>query len=189
MYTCICPGMEQDSSPPTALAIAGSAFVAYGLLRKDALGIVAAIAGGGIAALALNPGRTRSVANARPILIEKTVTVTSPPVEAYNYWRKLENLPRFLNNLHSIDPSDGDRHTWSVRGRLGLPLRWQTEIRNDQPGRLVEWHSVPGSPIESMGMIRFKQKKGGRGTKIHVRFAYVPASGFSAAQLNALAAD
>ena len=164
--------------------VSGSALLMSGLLRKSPLGIVLAAVGGGIAAVGLNPDPTRSPETGEPTVVQKTVTVTKSPVEAYSYWRKLENLSSFIDGLHSVHSEDGQRHSWKVRGHLGLPVEWQTEITHDQPGHLLEWKSVEGSPIVSAGSVRFKRKQGGRGTKIHVRFSYVPASGFLAQAVN-----
>jgi uncharacterized membrane protein len=164
--------------------ISGSALMASGLLRKSPLGIALAALGGGIAAVGLNPDPTRSSETAEKTVVQKTVTVTKSPVEAYAYWRKLENLSTFIDGLSSIHSEDGQSHSWKVRSRMGLPVEWKTEITHDQPGHLLEWKSVEGSPIVSSGSVRFKRKQGGRGTKIHVQFSYVPASGFLAEAVN-----
>ncbi len=158
--------------------------MASGLLRKNPLGIALAALGGGIAAIGLNPERTRSAESGETSVVQKTVSVTKSPIEAYAYWRKLENLPSFIKGLHSVENAGENRHAWKVRGRLGIPVEWETEITNDQPGHLLEWRSVEGSPVVSSGSVRFKRKQGGRGTKIHVQFSYVPAAGFSGSSVN-----
>jgi uncharacterized membrane protein len=181
---CIGWVMENGSHSRAAYIIAGSALAAYGVLRGNPAGIIAAIAGGGLAAFAMAPERTRSMASAKPTVIQRTVTVTDQPIEAYTRWRNLENAPTFLNRLKSVEDLGGGRHSWAVRGKLGLPVTWETEIVNDQPGHLVEWRSVEGSPIKCSGLVRFTRKRGGRGTKVHIQVAYVPASGFSAEAFN-----
>lgn len=111
------------------------------------------------------------------------------PVDAYTLWRNLENFPRFFSRFQSVSHLGGNRHSWAVRGKLGVPVRWQTEIVNDQPGHILEWRSVEGSPIRSSAVIRFKRKKGDRGTKIHIHMVYYPATGFSGERFNEAVAD
>ena len=107
-----------------------------------------------------------------------------PPVEVYTLWRKIENIPGFLTRLEEVQDLGGNRHSWSVRGKLGIPVSWETEIVNDQPGRLIEWRSTENSPIQCAGTIRFTKKKSDRGTKVHLQMSYVPVTGFSADVFN-----
>jgi|SRR5450432_235548 uncharacterized membrane protein len=176
--------MENASRSRTGFVIAGSALVAHGFLRKDIAGWLTALAGGAIALFALSPERTRSSGDAKPTVIQRTVTVAKQPAEAYAQWRRLENFPQFVSRLSAVRDLGGNRHSWSVRGKLGVPVRWETEIVNDQPGRVLEWRSVEGSPIQCRGSVRFKKKKGDRGTKIHLQMTYIPARGFSAKAFN-----
>jgi uncharacterized membrane protein len=78
----------------------------------------------------------------------------------------------------------GNWHSWSIRGKLGLPVAWETELVTDLPGRIVSWRSVENSAIRSCGRIRFTKKKGGRGTKIHLEMTHVAADGFSGGAFN-----
>lgn len=181
---------RNDSRSRAGFVIAGSALVAHGLLKKDIAGWLTAAAGGALALFALSPDRTRSSQNSKATVIQRTVTVSKLPTEAYTLWRKLENFPRFISRLKDVRDLGDNRHSWAIRGRLGVPVRWETEIVNDQPGRLIEWRSVTGAPIQCRGSVRFKKKKGDRGTKIHLQMVYFPAIGFSAKEFNkAIASD
>ena len=140
--------------------------------------------GGTLVLSALKPDRTRSSETERPAAISRTITVPETAAEAYAHWRKLENLPALLTGAATVKSLGLHHHSWSVRGKLGLPVTWETKLINDQPARLMEWRSTPESPIRSSGSIRFTKKKGNRGTKIHLRMTYVPATGFSAEAFN-----
>lgn len=176
--------MESESQSRAALLIASSALVAHGVLKRDIPGALAAVIGGGLALCAFRPERTRSSSQAKPTFIRRTVTVMTSPLEAYSQWRKLENLPQFLSRPETVHDAGSKRHSWSVPGKLGLPVTWQTEIVTDQPGRIIEWRSSKDSPIQCAGTIRFTKKKHNRGTKVHLEMSYVPATGFSAKAFN-----
>jgi uncharacterized membrane protein len=112
-----------------------------------------------------------------PVRLERTLTIPNKsPEEVYEFWRNLENLPRLMEGLKSVTVLDGSRSHWVAKGPAGIPLEWDAEITNDRGGRVIEWHSLPGSTIEISGIVRFKRKQG-QGTKVHVRVEYVTPGG------------
>ncbi|MGB4398175.1 MAG: YgaP-like transmembrane domain, partial [Daejeonella sp.] len=53
----------------------------------------------------------------RPLNITETFMVDRPRAEVYAFWRKLENLPRFMKHLASVDEYDRVSSHW----RANLP--------------------------------------------------------------------
>ncbi|HWK50369.1 MAG TPA: SRPBCC family protein, partial [Steroidobacter sp.] len=67
---------------------------------------------------------------------------------------------------------DERRSEWSARMPGGVQLRWQAEIVEDQPGRLLSWRTIAGSEINHVGSVRFEPAPDGDGAQIRVEVYY-----------------
>jgi uncharacterized membrane protein len=106
-----------------------------------------------------------------------TATIDGTPGEVYRFWRRLENLPRFLSHLESVvNVSDRVSH-WVARAPAGAGVEWDAEIVDDQPGRRIGWRTLPGSPVTHEGMVSFEPAIGGRSTFLRLEMLYVPPAG------------
>jgi uncharacterized membrane protein len=115
------------------------------------------------------------------IRIEKTLTITRSPDEAYQFWRQLENLPRFMTHLESVQSLSGDRSYWTVKTPVGPPLTWEAQLTADRPGELIAWETLPKSAVQHKGRVRFTAAPAGRGTEVTVTLAYEPPGGAAGA--------
>lgn len=143
--------------------------------------IAAATAGVlGVAALDAYVGQrlTSSHSAAAPrIGVIHTATIDSPPGEVYRFWRRLENLPRFLSHLESVsNVSDRISH-WVASAPAGAGVEWDAEIVDDQPGRRIGWRTLPGSQVTHEGRVSFESAIGGRSTVLRIEMLYVPPAG------------
>lgn len=109
--------------------------------------------------------------------VVKTIAVNRTPGECYAYWRQLENLPRFLRQLESVEVLDEVRSRWVAKGPGGRTVEWEAEIVRDEPGALISWQSVEGSAVKTRGVVQFNPRPGGRGTLVHVALTYDPPGG------------
>ena len=95
----------------------------------------------------------------------------------YNFWRKLDNLPLFMNHLKSVDVLDDNRSHWILKLPADVAnVSWDAEIVMDVPGELIGWSSLPGSVIDNAGKIRFRNTFDG-GTLIDLVISYQPPAG------------
>lgn len=109
--------------------------------------------------------------------VTKTITVNRAADEVYRFWRNLENLPRFMSNLESVQVVDERRSRWAASGPAGKRFAWEAEITDDQPGSRISWCSVRGSDVHNHGTVRFETAPGGRGTVVTVELEYEPPAG------------
>lgn len=187
--------------------ILGGALVAFGISRKSLLGALLAAVGGemvfrGVSghcplygALDLttadidgDPVETRL--RKRGVKVDKCITINRTPSELYGYWRNFANLPHFMENLESVERLEGNRSRWTARGPAGRSATWEAEIVDDQPDRLIGWHSLPGAEVDSAGVVLFTPAPGGRGTEVHVVMRYaVPAGKLGATVARLLGHD
>ena len=111
------------------------------------------------------------------IEVRKTVTIARPPAEVYEFWRNLENLPRFMAHLDSVRVVDDRRSAWKAKGPIGSQYEWQAEITDDRPGERIAWRSLPPSDAFNSGVVKFMPAPRDQGTEVHVELRYAPPAG------------
>jgi uncharacterized membrane protein len=123
------------------------------------------------------PQDTReALAGPRGIHVKESVTIARPARELYDFWRSIENLPRFMSHLESVtDLGDGRSH-WVAKAPLGSRVEWDAEVINEVPDRVIGWRSLPGSTVTSAGSVTFEELPG-RGTRVRVHLQYDPPAG------------
>jgi len=177
-----------------ASVAAGAGLVLFGLRKRNAPGLALAAVGGLLLgrgasghshtyeALGLNTasngGDTRRVLRGRGgTLVDESVTVNRPAAELYAYWRKLDNLPKFMTHLESVEQTSETVSRWRARALAGKSVSWSAEIINDIPNQLIAWRSLDGSAVVSAGSVHFDDAGPGRGTRLRVRMQYSPPGG------------
>ena len=118
----------------------------------------------------------------RDVHVRKTYTINRQPDVVYGFWRKLENLPRFMKHLDAVELIGDRRSRWRAKGPAGFSVEWEAEIIDDRPNERIAWRSLEGSSVPNRGAVRFDPAPGSRGTELRVELFYeVP--GGRAAQL------
>lgn len=175
----------------------GGALVAYGLYglsRRSRTGAGIALAGlpllyrGATGYWPLSsfvPDDTRTaLGGSRGIHVRESVRIDKPVGEVYRFWRRLENLPRFMENLERVEELDGRRSHWTAVGPGGVPIHWDAEVINDIQDELIAWRSLPGADVVSAGSVQFDRVNDGESTQVTVHLQYEPPAGKAGAFLS-----
>ena len=109
------------------------------------------------------------------IRVEKSVIVNRTPEEVYAYWRKLENLPNFMEHLESVKEIDGTRSHWVAMAPAGRRVEWNADIVADEPNRRIAWKSIQGGDVDTTGQVLFEPE--GKETRLRVVLEYSPPAG------------
>jgi uncharacterized membrane protein len=170
---------------------AGAGLATIGLTRGRLSGLVLSGLGAALvwrgysgrcqcyAALGINTARENpavGVPAQHGVKIEKSLHIDRSPEELYQFWRRLENLPRIMSHVDRVDPLDSQRSHWVAKGPLGAPVEWDAEIHNERENELIAWRSIPGGTIDTAGSVHFKRAPNG-GTEIVVSMKYNPPAG------------
>lgn len=172
-------------------ALGGGALALCGMRHGGAGGIALALAGGALiyrgvsghcparAAMRINRAEAASPEQyfESGIHVEQAVTINRTPWDLYEFWKNLENLPRFMDHLHSVRKIDERRSHWTARAPLGMKVEWDAEIINDEPNALIAWRSLAGATVDNAGSVRFVPGPEGRGTEVRVVLDYIPPAG------------
>jgi uncharacterized membrane protein len=176
---------------------AGAGLATVGLMRGRWDGLLLAALGAGFvwrgysgrcqcyAALGINTAehhRATAVPAQQGVKVEKSIRIRRPPHEIYQFWRRLENLPRVMKHLERVEPLDSQRSHWVAVGPLGTHVEWDAEILNERENELIAWRSMPGGDIQTAGSIRFEPAHDGS-TDLTLSMKYNPPAGKAGAQI------
>lgn len=164
-----------------ASIVAGSYLMYKGLQNEEKkLGIATAVAGGllmfrgatGHSEIYRLTGKHKLPDTVKNINIRTKMTVNRPRHEVYAFWRKLSNLPLFMEHLQEVDVYDGNKSHWvaKVPGGLGT-IEWDAEIVKEIEGELLGWNSLPHASINNAGKVEFRDADE-YGTEITVIITY-----------------
>lgn len=185
----------QENWSPAPRALAGA--VGLGLLARSLgrsrMGVGHATLGVAGAAILLRAITNRPLSRLmgaeadaeEGFLIQKSLQVHAEVNEVYAAWRALENFPSFMTHIREVTRLDERRYKWQVDGPGGVPVTWESEITADVPNELIAWRTVPGSVVQSSGVVQFEPASAG-GTRINIRMRYQPpadAVGHAAARI------
>ena len=110
------------------------------------------------------------------VIVEESITINRPIEELYRFWRNLENLPRVMTHLQSVERITDTLSRWRAKGPAATEVEWNAEIINDVANQVIGWRSIEGSDVVSAGSVNFDEAGGG-GTRIRVRLQYSPPGG------------
>ena len=167
---------------------AAGALVAYGLKRRSAAGTCLALAAVPLAYKGINghwPGvgngradDTRTaLSGRRGVNVREVVSLERPLDEVYEFWRRFENLPRFMRHLETVTQYGDGRSHWVACGPSGSRFEWDAEIINEVQNKVIGWRSLPNAEVISAGSVNFRSARDGRATEVAVSLQYAPPGG------------
>jgi uncharacterized membrane protein len=109
--------------------------------------------------------------------VRESVRLELPLADVYRFWRRLENLPRFMTHLSRVTEGSDGRSHWVASGPAGLAVEWDAEIVDEIDNKVLGWRSLPGSDVVTAGSVNFETARGGRGTQVSVHLQYAPPAG------------
>ncbi len=167
-------------------AISGGGLVTYGLLKRSPGSLALAALGAAMlvrgstghcatyAALGVNTAEdkdeTSGVRHEQGIVVRRSVTIDKSAEELFAFWRKFDNLPKFMFHLERVDVLDDKRSHWVAKAPLGKTVEWNASIINEKAGR-ADCMADPkqGADVDSAGAVTFKPGPAGAGRKCMCR--------------------
>jgi len=151
-----------------ALGVGLLALTASGQRTRDRRVVTALAASGTILALDALAARRLLRERRPPVPLVFAVTINKTPAEVYAFFRRFENLPRFMDHLESVETTGETRSHWRARLPLGRVIEWDAEITEDRPDELIAWQTVDRSLFAHRGRVTFAAAPGDSGTEVRV---------------------
>ena len=172
--------------------VGAAAIIGYGLSRRSLSGLCLAAGAAplayraatghwpiGLHALTGRDDDTRAALGGdRGVNVRESIRLETPVDEVFRFWKRLENLPRFMTNILSVTDKGGGHSHWVASGPAGLRVEWDAEIINEIQNKVIAWRSLPGGDVVSAGSVTFEPARGGdSGTQLTVTLQYAPPAG------------
>jgi uncharacterized membrane protein len=183
-----------------ATLAAASAAVTYGLRQRSLAGMWLVAAATPLAYRsvvgswpslrtdrALRDDTRVALSGSRGVHVRESIRLEKPIDEVYGFWRRLENLPRFMTHLKQVTDLGNGRSHWVAKGPVDVDVAWDAEIINEVENKVIGWRSLPGSDVVSAGSVNFSSVRGGAGTQVSVDLQYSSPGGRAGSWLATLA--
>jgi uncharacterized membrane protein len=118
--------------------------------------------------------------------IEVSDVINKYPDAVYSFWRALPNLHLVMYHLKSVRLLSDTHSEWIVKipGGIG-DLKWEAEIIKEEPGKYLEWCSLPGSTVEHRGYLKLTEEKKNR-TRLDLFISYYTLMNITSAKITSL---
>lgn len=175
--------------------IVGSALTCFGLARRRWDGLLAAGIGAGLIYRGMtgncqmfrllgidSTGCDRddcstSVPAQTGVKVERTMIIHRPVAEIFEFWQKLDRLPKVFQHLKSVEVDEKGRSHWVARGPLDTEVSWDAVVINQKTNELIAWRSIPHGDVETAGSVHFRPLDNQRDTSLTISMKYNPPGG------------
>ncbi|RYF51696.1 MAG: SRPBCC family protein [Cytophagaceae bacterium] len=103
--------------------------------------------------------------------VETSIDMAAAPHDVYEFWRALENFPRFMSHVEEVRATAPNRYLWRVRGPLGSSFSWEADVTHVEPDARISWRSTDDAEIVQTGTVFFEATQTG-GTHLKVQMSY-----------------
>jgi uncharacterized membrane protein len=175
-----------DTERAISIAV-GSGLAVYGVTRGNLRGLLLSAVGAGLiyrgatghcsmyAALGFDTASDHpavGVPAKRGFRIQRSIVINRTPEDVFNFWRKLDNLPRIMDHLIEVRENGPKFSHWIAQGPFDHQFEWDAEIINERENELIAWRSVVGSQVDTAGSIHFTALPEGGGTRVDLALKY-----------------
>ena len=120
-----------------------------------------------------HPLARRAVKTGQGVKVTRACTIRKPAEELFLFWRNLENLPQFMQNIVAVEKVSDVESRWTVKAPGGRTVQWNAVIFNEETNRLIAWRTREGADIPNAGSVRFEPHGDGV-TMVKVAVEYDP---------------
>jgi len=108
---------------------------------------------------------------------ERSITISLPREQVYQFWRDFGNLPRFMQHVEEVEVLTPQRSHWKVKAPFGKSVQWTSFVLEDIENERIAWESEFDADIPNAGWVEFRDAPGGRGTEVTAQITYRPPYG------------
>ena len=128
----------------------------------------------GVSTVEYSPATIAALPNNQGIQVKRAVTINSSPEDLYSYWHDFQNAPSFMANVESVQATGSGRWHWVAKAPPLGTVSWDAEVTNDEPSRLIAWHTTQGSFLAPTGgSVRFESKRDGSETVVRLKIDFL----------------
>lgn len=73
--------------------------------------------------------------------ITKSIIVKANITHVYGLWSNVENFPRFMEHIKSVEKTGPTTSRWIMAGPAGMQIDWQAELTRQELNKRIAWNS------------------------------------------------
>lgn len=109
--------------------------------------------------------------------VERSITIGKPANELHRLWREPHSLSQIMGDFADVTEVSEDHAHWVMHGPFNRRMEWDTQVVEDQPGKILHWKSLDGAPLPNEGSVRFRPAPRDWGTEVTLHFCFDPPGG------------
>jgi uncharacterized membrane protein len=117
----------------------------------------------------------------------QSILIKADAQDLYLLWANLENFPKFMQHVVSVEKTDNNMSHWVMENPSGNRAEWDLETTRADDSRRIAWNSRERGDVKTSGQITFSQMPQGM-TEVTITRTYIPQPE-SAAQIGSLFDD
>jgi uncharacterized membrane protein len=90
-------------------------------------------------------------------IIEASVTVRRPVHAVYSFYRNFQNLPTFLGDVITIEPTGPATSRWTIEGPFGIQAHWIVQVTEERENEVIRYETVTSPARRVSWNIHFAQ--------------------------------
>src|SRR5579859_1096625 len=102
--------------------------------------------------------------------VNDNIEVSKPVHTVYDQWTQFEEFPKFMQGVKEVKQLNDKRLYWHAE-IAGKDEKWEADITEQVPDKLIAWHSISGAP--NGGRVAFESLGNDR-TRITLTIDYEP---------------
>ena len=87
--------------------------------------------------------------------VEATVVIRRPVEQVFRFYRDFTNLPRFLGDVMSVEPTGPKTSRWTIQGPLGIHVHWTVQVTEERPNDLIRYETVTSPALKTQWEVYF----------------------------------
>ncbi|MFC4033449.1 SRPBCC family protein [Streptomyces polygonati] len=91
----------------------------------------------------------------KPTEIEARVRIDRPAAEIFAFYRDFRNLPLFLGDVMSVEPTGDTTSRWTIQGPLRVGIHWTVEVTDEDTNALIRYRTNSPRGLRTVWNISF----------------------------------
>ena len=87
--------------------------------------------------------------------LEAGVTIQRPRAEIFDFYRDLTNLPLFLGDVMSVEPTGSGTWRWTIQGPARVKIRWDIKVVEENPSTLMRYETTSLGGLNTVWNVYF----------------------------------
>jgi uncharacterized membrane protein len=98
--------------------------------------------------------------------IESSVRIKRPAEDIFDFYRDFRNLPLFLGDVISVEPTGNTTSRWTIQGPMHVRIRWEIEVIERDANALIRYRTTSLRYLQTTWSIYFTQETGSDQTEV-----------------------